>query len=200
MSRINSREKKQYMLKFTVVIFTLILSGVMLSGCDLGAFAVFEDEEEEELRGQLPEWEVLDLVEAYYNSILAEDIPDDMTRTELMKSTLHPEQDVEVSRNFEEENFYGENLESNYSLSRDEYVKGYEDYFYTDISEIDIVNVIRFNVGDGTAEYIARVDKEVSNNDEDDLDDFSYKLTLDVEQYHSQWYISSIRKEDPDTD
>ena len=140
-----SREEKQHMLKFTVVLFTLMLAAVIFSGCDIGAFVEFEgEEEEEELRGQLPEWEVLDLVEAYYNSILAENIPDDMTRTELMKSTLHPDQDIEVTRTFEQENFYGENLDSNYSLSREEYVKGYEDYFYTDISEIDIPESVKY--------------------------------------------------------
>lgn len=168
---------KQYIIKFLSILVIILLAGVILAGCDMLDF-VGEDDEEE-VRDKLPEWAVRNLVEAYYDSI-------EVPQPEKMEETLHPERDIDVVWNGE---FYEDTVDLSYSVSRDNYIEGYEDYFRIDVEEIIIEDGVISN-GDGEATFEAYVSKEI-----EDGDDFSYDLIMEMEKHDSSWYIYSIDKQ-----
>ncbi len=166
--------------KLFLLLLILLLATFTLTACDNGLFG---NENGEDLRDQLPEWGVRDLVESYYSAIEDND-------EEMLRSTLHPEEEIEVVLQFQDDKFYGENIDATYTISRDEYVKGYEEYFYYDINRIEKEKDL-ISIGDDEAEYVAQVNKILNNND-----DFSYELTMNMELFENKWYIYSIVKEE----
>ncbi len=172
-----------------LAVFMLVVVFV-LAGCDMGPFA-----EEDELPTGLPEFEVPDLMLAYYDAIERGD-PD------LLAATL-PEADEEIEISIVGDFYRRGNYDTvEYDILVEDYVGGYDnDYFERfDVIEVEVPpeNRERIHIDDDDAEIEARVSKSVRDiEDSAHRFDMEYDLEMVMEYREDEyWVIVEIHKTD----
>ena len=178
--------QKRHIIKFLSFMVILLLSAVLLSGCDMGPFG---DDEIEEIREGLSELEVPALVARYYEGI-EKQLPDQL------RATLHPEEELAISWNGK---FYNRTLNVEYSIPPEDYVSSYEhDYFPrynvtgVTLSEEEV------DITENEAEYRAEVSKDIEEEINDEVNDFTMEYSLEMELRKiedEQWVIVGVSKE-----